>query len=235
MACGIYKYENKINHKIYIGQSVDIKKRIREHRNAAFNINNKDYNMVIHKAIRKYGENNFQIDILEECLKEELNDKESYWIKYYDGYKQGYNATEGGDESHIHLGEPVELYDLKGNYVKEYSNAIEAAKALGVTKNTIYGILYGDRLSTKGYQIKRKKDKKEIKPYKSRQGGKIPVLQYTKNNMFIKEWESAAKAARELNLDSSTICKCLKGKLKTHGGFIWKYKERGDDLSNMQA
>lgn len=223
--CGIYQYINKINNKSYIGQSINIQKRYREHKNAAFNPNNKDYDQTIHRAIRKYGLENFDFVILEECSPEELDQKEVYWIAYYDTYHNGYNETEGGDESHIHLGKPVELYDLEGNYVTEYPNITEAAKAIGVSRNTLYGILHGSRLSTKGFQFKLKEDTDtQITKYKNRQGGKIAINQYDKEGNFIQEWESAAAAARELGLDSSSITKCLKNKLKSCGGFVWRYK-----------
>lgn len=224
MISGIYKIENKINHKVYIGQSVDIPKRWREHRSGAFNPNNKDYNMVIYQAIRKYGIENFDFVILELGLPDALNNLEVKWIKHYNSYHNGYNCTEGGDESHIHLGQPVELYDLNGKYVTEYPNITEAAKAIGVSRNTIYGIVYGNRLSTKGYQFKLKTNTNtKIGPYGNRQGGSIKINQYSLQNELIRTFPSAAAAAREIGGDSSTIIKCCKGKLKTHKSFMWRY------------
>ena len=65
-----------------------------------------------------------------------------------------------------------------------------------------------------------------MQEYKSRQGGKKSVYQCSKiDNSIIQEWESATAAARQLNLDSSTITKVCKGKLKSTGGFAWRYKE----------
>lgn len=226
MICGIYKYQNKINGKIYIGQSVDIEARYRGHKSASFNPKDKDYNMVIHQAIRKYGLENFDFQIIEKCPQGLLNEREVYWIKYYNSYHKGYNATEGGDESHIHLGKPIELFDMKGNYVTEYPNITEAAKAIGVSRNTLYGIIQGERLSAKGYQFRLKGDTTPVQEYKNRQGGKKSVYQCAKTSgSIIKEWESAAAAARDLGLDSSTITKVCKGKLKSTGGFGWRYKE----------
>lgn len=223
MICGIYKIENLINHNVYIGQSVDIQKRWREHLFAARHLDCKDHNMPIHLALSKYGEDNFSLEVLEECPKNLLDEKEVYWIEKYNSYKKGYNATIGGCQNHEHLGTPVELYDLEGNYVTEYSNATEAAKALGISRNTIYQILYGQRLSAKGFQFKRKNSNKIITKYKSRQGGSIPIYQLDLNGSIIKKWDSATQAARELNFDASTITKCCKGKLKTHNGFKWQY------------
>lgn len=107
---GIYQYVNKINGHIYIGLSKNIERRIKEHKKSAFNPNDKDYNLPIHRAIRKYGENNFDINILEECADEELQDREKYWIKYYNSYElqEHYNLTPGGEisgENNIHRGE----------------------------------------------------------------------------------------------------------------------------------
>lgn len=90
---------NKINDKKYIGQSIDIWYRYRNHLSESYNaqVNKKAYNMAIHKAIRKYGESNFELIVLEECSQEELNEREIYWIEYYDTYNDGYNQTIGGD------------------------------------------------------------------------------------------------------------------------------------------
>lgn len=51
-----------------------------------------------------------------------------------------------------------------------------------------------------------------------------PVLQFTLQNQFIREWDSGAEAARTLNIDKANLNACCKGKKKTCGGFIWKYK-----------
>jgi len=53
---------------------------------------------------------------------------------------------------------------------------------------------------------------------------KVPILQYDLEGNFIQEWESIAEANRKLNIAQGNICKILKGKWKTCGGFIWKYK-----------
>ena len=224
--CGIYKIENLINHQVYIGQSININKRWREHKSAAFNSNSKDYNMVIYKAIRKFGLKNFSFTVLEECSLEDLNKKEIQWIKYYDSYYHGYNATLGGDTNHFDFGQPIELYNLKGQFIIEYPSITVAAKAIGVSRNTIYGIIYGNRLSTKGYQFKLKNDTKTIvKPYANKQGGKKSVIQYIDNGTIINEFESATEAGRKLSLDPSSITKCCKNKLKHVGGYCWRYKE----------
>lgn len=101
---GIYKYTNKTNGHCYIGQSINIERRKSSHLTSAFNSNTSDYNSQFHQAIRKYGINNFDFEILAELSKEEyskefLDELEKFFIKYYDSFKNGYNATEGGNSN----------------------------------------------------------------------------------------------------------------------------------------
>ena len=109
---GIYKYTNNINHKVYIGQSINLEQRKSGHKSAAFNPNASDYNSQFHQAVRKYGWENFSYEVIAEISNEEysqkmLDDLEKYFINYYDSYKNGYNATEGGNEvgNNVHKGE----------------------------------------------------------------------------------------------------------------------------------
>ena len=88
---GIYKITNKLNGKVYIGQSRDIDARWRQH------INAKD-NFAIHNAIKKYGKENFKFEVLLECPAEMLNVWERDMIALYDCMSPyGYNLTEGGE------------------------------------------------------------------------------------------------------------------------------------------
>lgn len=88
---GIYKITNKINGKVYIGQSIDIDTRWRQHCNA------KD-NFAIHNAIKKYGKENFKFEVLLECPVDMLNVWERDMIALYDCISpNGYNLTEGGE------------------------------------------------------------------------------------------------------------------------------------------
>ena len=66
--CGIYKIENIVNGKVYIGQSTDIFYRIMNHKSETFNPNSTSYNSPIHRAIRKYGIERFTFEIIDFCL-----------------------------------------------------------------------------------------------------------------------------------------------------------------------
>lgn len=92
---GIYCIENIYNSKKYIGQSVDVNYRLKKHFTKLRNQYHE--NKYLQRSFDKYGENNFKTYILEECPKDELNEKEKYWIKKMDTFKNGYNLTIGGD------------------------------------------------------------------------------------------------------------------------------------------
>ena len=94
---GIYKITNLVNGKVYIGQSTNIKRRWKDHKKDAFWRSGPDYDYPLYRAMRKYGLDNFSFEIIEECNKNELNEKEKFYIAQYNSYKNGYNQTEGGD------------------------------------------------------------------------------------------------------------------------------------------
>ena len=120
--CGIYLIENKINHHKYVGQSIDIAKRWKAHLQR-YKIFNKEYDKVLYQAFRKYGISNFNFTILEECSREQLNEKELYWIKYYDSYRHGYNCSdnaqpyaESGEQHHNHKLTEQDVIDIRTAY-----------------------------------------------------------------------------------------------------------------------
>lgn len=88
--CGIYKITNCINNMIYIGQSNDIDRRWQEHKRPSKIINptNKLY-----LAFKEFGIENFSFEVIEECDLTQLNEREQYWIEYYDSYEKGYNMS----------------------------------------------------------------------------------------------------------------------------------------------
>ena len=232
MICGIYQIINNINGHYYVGQSVDITKRFREHKFHAKNLDAKDHNSPIHRAMYKYGIENFSLKILEHCSKEQLNEREIYWIDVLKATdNNNYNILKGGQDHDSFKGKPVELYDLSGNYVTTLPSATEVAEFLSVSRNSIYGVLQKERPTCKGYQMKYKEDKDTVvSQFISKQGGTKSVAQIDpETNKLIKIYSSAAQAARETGADSSTIIKVCKGKLKTTKGYQWIYW-KGDEI-----
>lgn len=132
---GIYKIENKVNGKVYIGQSKCIEYRWWRHKR---DLNaNEHENIYLQNSWNKNGETAFEFILIEECLEEELNDKEIYWIQQYDSYKNGYNLTLGGGGTKYIV--PLLQFDLAGNFIKEWEGVYIAATELGINPNTIYG------------------------------------------------------------------------------------------------
>ncbi len=92
----IYKATNKLNGKIYIGQTIrDLEQRKKDHISKSKRNKPACY---FHRAIKKYGIESFDWEILDRCnSKHELDDLEFYYIKYYGTYYNGYNSTMGGE------------------------------------------------------------------------------------------------------------------------------------------
>lgn len=136
---GIYKYENKLTHSVYIGQSVNITKRKWEH------LNDPSPTSLIDQRLQQYGEEAFEFEIIEECLPEQLDAREKYWINYYNSYKNGYNLTKGGKSQ---FGENNIQSKLTEGEVREIINLLEftnetqqqIADKYQVSRNTIDSI-----------------------------------------------------------------------------------------------
>ena len=92
----IYRFRNKLNNKSYIGQSIQLYTRYNAHIRRSGYLDSRFY-----RAVRKYGWENFEFSILEDDVrtKELLDELEIYYIKLYDSFNNGYNATLGGDGS----------------------------------------------------------------------------------------------------------------------------------------
>jgi len=92
---GIYMIKNKINGHCYIGQSVDIHKRWMDHKTPS----KRSKGMVLSRALTKYGCDNFEFIVLEECSEEDINEREMYYIALL---KPVYNMNRGGSGNKGH-------------------------------------------------------------------------------------------------------------------------------------
>ncbi len=142
---GIYKITNIINNKVYIGQSKNILFRWQKHRTIPFNPNHIDYDKLLYRAIRKYGLNNFEFEVIEECSIGELDQKEIYWIKYYDSCNRnkGYNNTLKCIKiSHCKLNEEYvnQIIDLLHDSCMSLK---EIAQLYNISENTVRSINKG--------------------------------------------------------------------------------------------
>ena len=91
---GIYKLTNLKNQKAYIGQAVDLSTRWKDHIKAGLGIDTPSN--ILYKAMAADGVENFSFEVLEECDRSELNNRETYWIDFYNTTIFGYNMTKGG-------------------------------------------------------------------------------------------------------------------------------------------
>lgn len=254
--CGIYIIKNKINNKVYIGQSIDIHKRWLNHKNKLRKY--KHDNIHLQRSWNKYGEENFEFSILELCNKKLLSKKEREYIKKYkaniDNY--GYNLTDGGEKTIINkeillqkskkYSKKVIQFDKNSNYIKEYQNAIYAAKEYDGNDSAIYQCCLGRLKSAYGYMWKFKKDcaknilkfdnnQNDTKEYK-REFKSIPVCQINLNGNLIKEWRNCGEIGKFYNIASENIRSCCNKEYgrKTYIGYIWMYSkeyfEKGIDL-----
>ena len=92
--CGIYKITNLITQQYYIGQSVDVAQRWKDHTKCGLGIDAPATNK-LYKAMQEDGVWNFSFELMEKCSREELNEKERLWIEMYQTDKFGYNSTKG--------------------------------------------------------------------------------------------------------------------------------------------
>lgn len=157
----IYKITNTINGKSYIGQTIqNVKDRFYQH--CATKCSKAVLDMAIHRAIKKYGKSNFTVEVIEEVDSTNLNDRERYWIKYYNSYINGYNSTKGGQDGC----KPFKDLDVE-SIIKEY-NTGKSLRTLGtifkVDKQTIKDLLIRHNVklrTTRTYKLSQE-DREEI-------------------------------------------------------------------------
>lgn len=210
----IYVITNLINGTQYVGKTTEpsIEDRWKRH---VWDTNRRETEKrPLYDAFKKYGFENFKIEQLEECSVEILSERESYWIDKLDTYKNGYNATRGGDGSL--------LYDYKelANKYKELQSIRETAYFFNCDEDTVKRACINQKVRLLTFQ--------EVNKIKNSK----PVACY-KNNKKLYEFNSIAEAASkilELNLSSAKqknieICigRVANGQRKSAYGFNWIY------------
>lgn len=160
----IYKVTNKVNGKIYIGQTIQsVKDRWYRHC-AKKNLSKAEMNMHIKRAILKYGKKNFTVETLEECDSSLLNERERYYISYFDSYRNGYNSTEGGQDGAKPLQTPENIQKI---IVELYTSGFSLrtiGKEYDIDKTTVKGILTAHNIplrATRTYKLSQA-DREEI-------------------------------------------------------------------------
>lgn len=197
---GIYKITNPKG-KIYIGQTIDIQRRVYQYEKFNCKEQPKLYN-----SLKKYGFENHKIELIYECDIESLTFFERY-------YQELYNSTEN-DNLNCFL---VTTADKSGRHTEETKRKMsESAKG---KKKSVEHIAKLPQ-NQKGYKGKKRSEQTKLK--QSLNSGKARVVyQYTKGNDFIKEWRNVTEAEKAYSINN--ISGVALGKLKTCGGFKWSY------------
>jgi len=130
---GIYKIENLVNRKIYIGSSVDIKNRWRQH--LGYFSRGKHGNVYLQRAWDKYGAESFKFDIIEKCDAKILAEREQYFMDFFDACKTGYNLspTAGSNLGVIHSEEYGKKISVRQTGKKRGPHSEEHKRKLSIS------------------------------------------------------------------------------------------------------
>lgn len=221
IVCGIYKITNLKTGMIYIGQSIDIYKRWREHTTNS--------NSALSQDIKLLGKNYFKFEIIEKCSQEQLYEREQYWINYYESDLLGYNiqssSTNTINNPSWHA-TPIYAYDLSGKYLQSFDSIAEAARSIQRSTAGIQKCLkYNDnRHSSGGYMWSLNKVD-QITPYEELpHGANKKIHQYDKDTrLWLGAYDSYKDAAHACgyNTNKTHIAEVIKGTRPTCFGYIW--------------
>jgi group I intron endonuclease len=225
MILEVYKITNNKNRKIYIGITNQGATTNRWYKHCSDANCGSDF--PIHNAIRKYGRDNFQIEVIETVDDVEvLKEREIYWIKFYDSYnrKIGYNLTFGGDGTFGRFHSEETKDKIRQKHLGRKSSLETRNKQSISHKNRKYD---HEEMSARAKQGNKKRWSNlnnRINQSVNNINNKV-ILQFDREMVFIKEYRSASEAARNIGKTHGNITSCALGKLKTAYGFIWKYKD----------
>lgn len=213
--CGIYKIENLVNRKVYIGKSFDIYTRWYKHEQALDS--NKHYNKYLQRSWNKYGKNNFVFSIVELCDLEDLSIKEIDYILLYNSKDKdfGYNLTNGG--------EGIKGYKHTINTKRKLSE-MQIGKKRGEEELRKFSLSMKGKIP-KNINILLKHNKDISKS----------ILCFNENGNLMDEFISIQECGRILDIPATNIVKCLNGIFKTCNNFVFIYKDKySEEIHNQQ-
>ena len=231
---GIYKITGPSG-KVYIGQTTNFTKRKNYYKNGA-----KPYQVRIHNSLQKYGYDAHTIEFIEQCLVENLNERERYWQDFYDVIgENGLNCrlTETKDKSGFISDESKskmsvarqnriltdkEKYRLKSLFLGRKHTEETRLKMSESAKGRKFTAEHIAKLPQNQKGKFRPKASEATKIKQSLNSGKSKVVyQYTMNGMFIDEYRNVSEAQRCLGIKN--ISSAALGKIPSSGGFKWRY------------
>lgn len=251
--CGIYKITNSVNGKVYIGQSINMKARWKDHINT---LNRNDsHSILLQRAWNKYGGENFYFEILELCAEDMLDEIETKYIELYDARNIGYNIEPGGN-SNKYLSEATKQKIREAHLGRRHSTETRRKMSESRTgiNNGMYGKTHSEESKRKMSAAKKGKSghpcsEKQKEAARRANTGKVVseetrkrLSEAKKGNVPVnknlnpvycleldKVFANPSNAGEELGISSSNIIGCCEGKRKTCGGYHWRYAEEFDD------
>lgn len=217
---GIYMIKNKVNKKVYIGQSYNIKHRIARHKRDAQNIHLKN-------AIEKYGLSNFDFIILRNVGTESgitktlLDCLESFYINKYNSTDRAYGYNLKGGGANGRMSEEV---------IERVSKKLKGRKISNETREKISMSLSGRNCYMYGIQkTKEIRDKISIskRGKNSQLFGKFGKDHHSSKKIVCVEtgkvYYGSAEVERILGINQGNVSMCCVGRRKTAGGFSWEF------------
>lgn len=257
--CGVYKITNNVNGKVYIGQSINIKNRWKDHINA---LNREDSSCTLLQcAWNKYKQESFSFEILELCSEDMLDEVETKYIDIYDVCKNGYNIEPGGN-ANKHLSNETKQKIREAHLGMKASE--ETRKKMSESrmgeKNPMYGQTHSEsarkkisdaakgrpgyprteyqkecaRLANLGKEVSEKTRKKISEANK----GNVP---HNKNSRAVycielqRIFENPSSASKDLSISSGNIIACCEHTRKTCGGYHWMYADTDEYIEFIKS
>lgn len=214
----IYKATNKVNGKVYIGQTTKtLKERMNSHKKDSLRMNTYFY-----RAIRKYGWDNFEWEIIDESATtiEELNRLEQYYIKLYDSFdnkQKGYNTQSGGKNYQMTAEECLK----RSERVKGENNPMYGKE--GTWKNKHFSEEHRRRIS----------ESLKGKPKDSIKGSKNPSAKTIINLTTGEKFGCIKDACQTYNISNTSIVNSAKNHISTQGNF-WAFEDDIYDITGKE-
>ena len=202
----VYKITNKKNGKMYIGKTkFSVKKRWGQHCRDYKKDRNED--RPLYRAMSKYGVELFEVEVIEKANHKKAEEREKFWIEYYGTFKDGYNATVGGD------GKQYIDYDLVVSLYRKVQNQAKVARIMNISVSNVYDIL----------KIKEVKVLSSAKVNKEKSSK--AVAQIGEKGEILNVFSSLGDAGRFLGGVGkyAHISKVCSGKRKTAYGYKWEF------------
>ncbi len=234
---GIYLVKNRINNKIYVGQSIDIKRRITQHLKQTIAVG------ILHNAISRYGAENFEISILEECSPDQLDTQEEYWIATLNATDRniGYNiCSKGGsrkgttvsEESRARMRLAMQKLARTDSWRKKVSESMKLKYS-----DPIFIKKHSDgqkkRFQSKNQRVKHSEIMKSrcenpdfvktMEKVWAKKCKEICAINLVTGD--IKTYPSITNAAKELNTCQSNISRAVNGN-KEFQGYVWSISKK---------